>query len=460
MKTKKMGFWTVLALTLTATIGTSIIVTYGSVSSLAGNNPLLMIFVWIIGGIIILPETFLMVEPAISFQENGTAYSWLRRANWKVMAFWFGWVLTLFVSAVAIATASLALTNIIRDFSGYDNEYLWKFISILILFFIGGTQIFIKNSSQVSQIIFMVLKSFPIAFILILALVYGTSENLLNSGAMKENLSQAYIGGTLLIPAITMTMFSYSGTEIPTYVTAEIKNAEKTTPKVILAGVGIVMLVYVLYAIAILSIGKVEDGFLNGFALLPKWATIVFNSVAIVLFIGGINAYLVYQTSLVQKMSEEKDLSHHFLKLSKWSGRPMYSMLLLMAIASIYIMFNEIRELLGYFSLAVSSLKILMTTNIVYLRLKDQNYKKIYKNWLFWVFVVFSYITCILTLIGSFMLLLTGIELKDIWKPIVMILLVILLVPVGFLKYHIQNKLQKAKNPDSDKSVKILTNEK
>lgn len=457
MKNKKMGFWTVLAMTLTATIGTSIILTYGNVYSLSQNNPLLMIFAWIIGGIIILPETFIMIEPAISFKENGTAYSWLRRANWKIVAFWFGWVLTLFVSAVAIATASLAITNILQEFTNYQNEYLWKFTSILILFFIGGTQIFVKNMSTKSQIVFMVLKTFPILFILILALIYGTKDDLLSSNAMKKNLTEAYIGGAFMIPAITMTMFSYSGTEIPTYVTSDTKEPEKTTPKVILVGVLVVMLVYLIYAVAILSIGSVgENKFLNVFAYTPYWAKIVFNAIAIILFVGGLNSYLVYQTSLVQKMATEKDLSHHFLKESKFSGKPYNSMLLLMIAASFYIIFNEIRDLLGYFSLAVSALKIIMTTNVVYLRLKDKDYKKVYKNWLFWLFVIFSYITCILTLVGSVMIMISGISTKELWKPIVMIILVILILPIGALKYYIQNKIEAKKSNDTNPSPKTL----
>ncbi|QGS52060.1 amino acid permease [Spiroplasma tabanidicola] len=439
MKNKKMGFWTVLAMTLTATIGTSIILTYGSVFALSQNNPLLMIFAWIIGGIIILPETFIMVEPTISFKENGTAYSWLRRANWKVMAFWLGWVLMLFVSAVAIATASLAITNIIKEFSGYDNEYLWKFISIFILFIIGGSQIFIRNFSYNSQIVFLVIKSLPILFILILALIYGVNDDLLSSNTMKQNLKDAYIGGSLLIPAITMTMFSYSGTEIPTYVAADTKNPEKTTPRVIFVGVIIVAIVYIVYAVAILSISNIgTNKFLNVFANTPKWAKMVFNSIAIVLFIGAINSYLVYQTVLVKKMAEEKDLSKHFLKNSKLSDKPLNSMLLLMLLATVYIIFNDIRDLLGYFSLAVSALKTLMTTNVIYLRIKDKDYKKIYKDWLFYTFAAFSYLACILTLVGSFMLLLMGIKTADIWKPIVMILIVILIIPAGFLKFHIQ----------------------
>ncbi|WP_339034572.1 amino acid permease [Spiroplasma endosymbiont of Cantharis rufa] len=455
MKNKKMGFWTVLALTLTATIGSSLLVTFNQVFMMVGNNPLLMILAWIIGGIIILPETFLMVEPAISFQENGTTYSWLRKANWKVMSFWFGWVLTLFVSATAIASSCLALSTIIMSMAKADDIYLLKTISILILLLIGGTQIFLKNSSQVSQIIFLVIKALPILFVMLLALVYGSTNGLLSSKEMNQGLGQAYISSSLLIPAITMTMFSYSGTEVPTYVAGEIKNAEKTTPRVIICGVIIVITIYLIYGIALLSLASSGDEMANGnqgllaFSKLPYWSKMTFNVLAILLFIGSINAFLLYQTRLIYKMAEEKDLSKPFLKTSKWSNQPYMAMLLLIGCAILYIIFNQIIELLAYFSLAVSALKILMTTNVIYLRLKEPTYKKIYKNWLFWIFVTFAYLTCLLTLGGSMMLMLSTTKIADIWKPILVILLVILIVPIGFLKFYLQQKQTKKEAIDN-----------
>ncbi|AGR42256.1 amino acid permease [Spiroplasma diminutum] len=446
MKNKKMGYWTVLALTLTATIGSSLLITFSGVFLSVKQNPLLMILAWIIGGIIILPETFLMVEPSISFQENGTTYSWLRRANWKVLGFWFGWVLTLFVSATAIAGSCIALSGLVMGFLKNDNVYLLKFVAIMFLLVIGGTQIFVKNSSQISQIVFLVIKALPILFVLILALIYGTNDKLLSSESMKENLKGAYISSALLIPAITITMFSFSGTEVPTYVTAEIKEAEKTTPKVILSGVIIVIAIYLIYGIALLSLASSKDemgntiGGLWGFSKLPEWTKITFNVMAILLFIGSINSFLLYQTRLVEKMAQEKDLSKHFLKKSKWSSQPYMSMLVLIVAASLYIMFNQIMELLNYFALAVSALKILMTTNVIYLRKTDSKYKRVYKNWAFWLFVVFSYLTCLLTLVGAIMNMLLGLETNQIWKPIVVILLVISILPIGYLKYYIQNK--------------------
>ncbi|AUB31185.1 amino acid permease [Spiroplasma floricola] len=457
---KKMGFWTVLALTLTATIGSSVIISFSSVFGSVGSNPLLMIIAWVVGGLIILPETFLMVEPAISFKENGTNYSWLKRSNWKIMAFWFGWVLTLFVSASAIATSSLALSSITAALLKIDNIYFIKFFAIAILAVIGLTQIFIRNSSQVTQFVFLVIKSLPIILILILAVIFGTSDNLLNGKNMTQDLTKIYMSSLMLIPAITLTSFAYSGTEVPTYVAGEIDKPEKTIPKSILIGVAVVIVVYLVYIVAILSIAKnsseLEQSGISGFSAIPNWVKIMFNVLAILLFAGSINSFLLYQSRLVYKMAEEKDLHNVFLKTNKFSSQPYLSMLLLMLVAVFYIVFNQIIELLNYFALTVSLLKVLMITNVINLRKKDESYIKIYKPWVFWTFVVFGYLTCFLTLAGSIINLVSIVKVAgivEIWKPLVMISIILLIFPVGYLKFYLQNKLANKSKEESENKI-------
>ncbi|WP_339021131.1 amino acid permease [Spiroplasma endosymbiont of Atherix ibis] len=366
------------------------------------------------------------------------------------MAFWFGWVLTLFVSATDIATSSLALSTITAILLKIDNIYFIKFFAIAILAVIGLTQIFIRNSSQVTQFIFLVIKSLPIVLIIILAVIFGTSDNLLNGKTMTENLTKIYISSLMLIPAITLTLFAYSGTEVPTYVAWEIDKPEKIIPKSILIGVVIVIVIYLIYIIAILSIAKnssdLKQNGIAGFSLIPNWVKIMFNVLAILLFAGSINSFLLYQSRLVYKMAEEKDLYNVFLKTNKFSGQPYLSMLLLMLIAVFYILFNQIIELLNYFALTVSLLKVLMITNIINLRKKDESYVKIYKPWVFWTLVVFGYLTCFIALAGSIINLVyivnaTGII--EIWKPLVIILLIF---PIGYLKFYLEKRITDKSN--------------
>jgi len=71
---KKYGFWQILALAISATLGSSILVSFGQVAFQAQFNPILIIIAWILGGLLVLPEMLLLSEGATSYAENGTSY--------------------------------------------------------------------------------------------------------------------------------------------------------------------------------------------------------------------------------------------------------------------------------------------------------------------------------------------------------------------------------------------------
>ncbi|WP_235511290.1 hypothetical protein [Spiroplasma kunkelii] len=55
----------------------------------------------------------LLSEGATLYSKNWKSYYWIKRAKWNACSFWFGWIMVLFVSATAVATACLAFGNIV-----------------------------------------------------------------------------------------------------------------------------------------------------------------------------------------------------------------------------------------------------------------------------------------------------------------------------------------------------------
>jgi fructoselysine transporter len=111
-------------------------------------------------------------------------------------------------------------------------------------------------------------KALPILLVFILALVFGSKEGLLSNENINKDLGQAYVSAALLIPAITYTGFAYSGHEFPTYITEEIENPKKTVPLTIIGAVLIVLVIYVAYGIALLSLANSSSDLpMNGSSL-------------------------------------------------------------------------------------------------------------------------------------------------------------------------------------------------
>ncbi|ATZ21140.1 APC family permease [Mesoplasma coleopterae] len=453
---RKYGFWTVLASTLAAIVGSSIIISFNMVFALAQANPLLMILAWVFGALIVLPDAFIVIEPSIGYGESGSGYSWIRKCNWRILAFWFGWVLILFVSATSLASCCSAMSSMITQILELDSkdfavESLQKALAVFILVSLAGIQIMVKNSSKYTQIFFLFVKTLPIILVFILAIMYGSKEGLLSNSQMNSNLGHAYISSAMLIPAITYTGFAYSGHEFPTYITEEIENPKKTVPLVIISAVLIVLVIYVCYGIALLSLATPDsqgnwidpNGTTSTIFAQHKWAVLTFNIFAIFLFVGSVNSLLFFQSRLIHKLSETGDVHTFFGKVHKKTNQPYTAIILLGCVAVFYILFSSISEIISSFALATSTLKILLNSAIIKLRLKDPEYKKIYGNKTFWILMILSLATCALTFIGSIYLMVimphqqTGASTFSIlWKPILMVIIAFLVYLFGIFKFN------------------------
>ncbi|ASZ09372.1 amino acid permease [Mesoplasma chauliocola] len=447
---RKYGFWTVLASTLAAIVGSSIIISFNMVFFLAESNPLLMILAWVFGALIVLPDAFIVIEPSIGYGESGSGYSWIRKCNWRILAFWFGWVLILFVSATSLASCCSAMSSMITQILELDPknvgvETLQKVLAIFILVVLAGIQIMIKNSNKYTQIFFLFVKTLPIILVFTLAIMYGSKDGLLSNTEMNKELGKAYISSAMLIPAITYTGFAYSGHEFPTYITEEIENPKKTVPLVIISAVLIVLVIYVCYGIALLSLatnGIDPEGTTSTIFAEHRWAVLTFNIFAIFLFIGSVNSLLFFQSRLIHKLSETGDVHSIFGKVHKKTNQPYMAIILLGLVAVFYILFSSISEIISSFALATSTLKILLDCAIIKLRLKDPNYKRIYSNKIFWTLMVLSLITCAMTFGGSIYLMVIMPQTMGqsafavLWKPILMIFIAFLVYLFGIFKFN------------------------
>ncbi|WP_348735432.1 APC family permease [Spiroplasma endosymbiont of Ammophila pubescens] len=238
-------------------MGSSILVSFGQVAFQAQFNPILIIILiiiaWILGGLLVLPEMLLLSEGATSYPENGTSYYWIKRAKWNACSFWFGWIMVLFVSATAVATACLVFGNIVVTLLKLENQLYSKMFGVLILFGLVLMQLLIKKSSGYSQIIFALLKGLPIVLVLIIAMVYGNTSSFTDD-TINQNLSQIYLSFFLLLPATAMTMFAYSGMEAITYVSGEVINPRKNIPQAMIIATIMIVILYIILAIGLLTI--------------------------------------------------------------------------------------------------------------------------------------------------------------------------------------------------------------
>lgn len=179
------------------------------------------------------------------------------------------------------------------------------------------THIFIKNSSGISQIIFTSSKFILVSIVILVALIYGTTHSF-SSEHYNSNSSMGTIllSQFLLIPAITTTMFAFSGMESVTYMAGEVKKPQQNIFKALLWATIVVTVLYIILLIVLLAITDPSKWADSNGAYTNVWFTAIVNSpnipkvwaytfstLAIFVFLGSLNAHLFYKARLVQKIA-------------------------------------------------------------------------------------------------------------------------------------------------------------
>lgn len=129
-------------------------------------------------------------------------------------------------------------------------------------------------------------------------------------------------------------MFTYSGMEAITYLSGEIINPRKNIPRAMITATIAIVLLYIILAIGLLTINKPQNwlgptGFnkvwyyaISNNPAIPSFLNYLFSILAIFIFVGSLNSFLVYYSRLIFKISEEKDFFTFFQKTIKRTNMP------------------------------------------------------------------------------------------------------------------------------------------
>lgn len=454
MLTRKYGLLTITMMAISATLGSSILIAFGLVSYQTHNNPILMLIAWILGAILIIPGLLLFAETTSSYPENGSAYTWLKKAKLQATAFWFGWILVILAGATAIASVTLGCGKLVASPSllNIEDPILIKLISICILILMGLTHIYTKKLVGISQTIFTILKFIPILFVLILALVYGTI-NSFHKPEVTQNLKELYFTSYMLLPAIAMTMFAYSGIEAVTYVAGEIKEPRKNIIRAKIIAFLVVISVYITLAIALITINVVNDldplsanlweTAIKENPLIPNGYAIAFNILATLIFLGSLNALLLYQSRMVHKLGVEKDLFVIFSKTKKNNNVPYLAIILLIILSAIYVLWNQLYSVVAYFIIATTVLQLIGFTVALKLRYQDKNYKRMFNNFWYLLLFITTIISNICCLIGAIFAMYVSAQDKNDWWILYKCFIVCGVLVAGFPIYYLKQYIQK-----------------
>ncbi|HET7505726.1 MAG TPA: amino acid permease [Kofleriaceae bacterium] len=212
------------------------------------ETPFLILLVWVVGGVIALCGAFVFAELGTVLPRAGGQYAFFREAFHPLVGFLHGWALLWIIQSGATAAVAVACGQYIASLAGLPPRTATR-IAIAIL---GALVVFHASGIKPGAILINVItiaKTLAIAVLVIGAFTLADRGGVSLTPLVPPRLGTAGLVSAFLA-GLVPAMFAYGGWQNANFVVEEIRDPERNLPRAILAGVAIVIAVYVAANIA------------------------------------------------------------------------------------------------------------------------------------------------------------------------------------------------------------------
>ena len=388
---RKLGLFPVTNIVVANMIGAGIFTTSGLLIADL-HNPLLMILLWIVGGIIALCGALCYSELGAAIPYAGGEYIFLSKLFNPLSGFLSGWVSFFVGFSAPIAASAIGFSEYLTrafpqrlslgNFEGaLEAAILKKLYSILII--IVFTLIHLRGIEFGSRVqnFLTLLKVGLIAVLIFIGFSFGKGS--FNHFYQGSDFSFDFGGWKTLGLSLMWIMFAYSGWNASAYIGSEIKNPRKNLPFSLILGTGIVILLYFglnlfyVYAVSpedmsgVLSIGGLAAGNLFGKSFESLFSVLI----SFALF-SSLSAFIILGPRVYYSMAKDGYFFRFVSELHGVYRVPSKSIILQCVIAIVIVLSGTFEQILTYMGFSLGIFPILAVIGVFKLRrLKKSEYK-------------------------------------------------------------------------------------
>ena len=205
----------------------------------------LTLAVWVVGGVVALIGALVFAELGARRPLAGGGYVYLRDAYGSLPAFLYAWALLLVIATGAIAAVAVTFANYAARLLGWSSEAEIPLAvgAILLLTVINGLGV---KPGALTQNVLTLLKLGALGLLIAAGLLSGGPPPQETSLEGPQNMALAV--GAALVPVL----FACGGWQQTNFVAEELIDPARNLPRALLAGVAIVVAVYLLANLAYL----------------------------------------------------------------------------------------------------------------------------------------------------------------------------------------------------------------
>ncbi len=377
---RRLGLWDSLAIVVGTIIGSGIFIVPGSIARELPSGEW-MLAIWLAAGGLTLCGALAFAELGAMLPHSGGQYVYLREAYSPLWGFLFSWVLLLVVRSGSTATLAVGFSIYLGYFVPLSPlvERLTAAAVILLLTavnyrtLIGGA--LVQNATTILKVGGLVL-------------VAGAAFGDRVQHAVETTVAPSGFGVSEIGVAMIACLWAYNGWFHAGFVGGEIKDAHRNLPLSLGAGVGVVILLYMLVNIAYMNVLTVEEiaatdrvaAVVAERVFGPAGGAIISATILVSIF-GALNAGILTGPRVYFALARDGLFFRQLAEVHPRFGTPAVAILLQGVWAAILSLSGSY---VGLFSFAMFAAWIfygLAVLGVIVLRIKRPEWKRPYRMW-------------------------------------------------------------------------------
>src|SRR5438128_6604695 len=390
---RRVGFVTACSIVIANIIGTGIFTSLGfQLNDIQSGFALLML--WVIGGIVALCGALCYGELAAALPRSGGEYHFLSKIYHPALGFMAGFVSATVGFAAPIALAAMAFGQYFNGVFGAGSPVVLSFVVVWIVtvFHVGNLRV-----ASAFQNVSTLLKLLLIGALIGAGFFVPSKQPITFLPAPGDKA--AILSGAFAV-ALVYVMYSYSGWNASAYISTEIKRPEKNVPRSLLAGTGVVIVIYVLLNAIFLATtpaeqlkGQLEVALIAGKHIFGANGGRVAGAVICLGLISAISS----MTWLGPRVSMSMGEDHWLLRLlgrKNPHGIPTNAIVLQLVIVNLLLLIRSFEDVVRYTQFSLLLCSLLAVLGVIVLRFTNPRIARPYRVWLYPIPpVLFSIIT-------------------------------------------------------------------
>jgi APA family basic amino acid/polyamine antiporter len=340
------------------------------------------LLVWLLGGLIALAGALSYAELVAALPRNGGEYQLLSRVYHPAVGFVAGWVSLVVGFSAPVAAASIAFGDYLQAVLPGVNKVTAGLMLITLLSVLHAGRVSLGSGVQNA---FTLAKVAVVLAFIFGGLTVGDVGLLLPTEGMTQALGEVLSPGFAV--GLIFVSFAYSGWNGAAYLAGEIKDPDKSLPRALAAGTGLVVLLYLgLNAVFLMSgsreslAGVIEVGHVAAVGLFGERAGGVLSGVIALLLVSSVSAMIMTGPRVYQAVGED----YHalaFLRAQRNGQGPVAAVTLQAVVAVMMLLTASFDALLTYIGFTLSIFAGLTVFGVFYLRRREPALVRPYRVW-------------------------------------------------------------------------------